>query len=139
MRVMALDVGEKRIGVALSDPTGLLATPLTTIVRRGVPSDFDQVLRFAAEREVDEIIVGLPISLSGRREAQANRVAEFIAGLAERTTLPITSVDERYSSVQAERMIRETGAKPSRDRARVDAAAAAVILQSFLDSRRPNA
>jgi putative Holliday junction resolvase len=104
-----------------------------------VPSDFDQVLRFAAEREVDEIIVGLPISLSGRREAQANRVAEFIAGLAERTTLPITSVDERYSSVQAERMIRETGAKPSRDRARVDAAAAAVILQSFLDSRRPNA
>ena len=136
MRILALDVGEKRIGVALCDPTELLASPLTTITRTEESSDVDEVLRLVAQHDAGEIIVGLPVSLSGRMGPQAERVAEFADLLVERATIPVKSVDERLSSVQAERLLRESGIKPSRDRARVDAAAAAVILQAHLDSKR---
>ena len=136
MRVLALDVGDKRIGVALSDPSGLLATPLTTIKRDEHTSDIEEVLRLAGEHDAGEVIVGMPISLSGRMGAQAELTARFAAALADRASIPVNSVDERYSSVQAERLLRESGVKPSKNRARVDAAAAAVILQSYLDSRR---
>ena len=136
MRILALDVGEKRIGVALSDPTGLLATPLTTIESKGRDSDIDEVVRLATEHEVGEIVVGLPLSMSGRRGPQAGRVDAFVRALAERTDLPLKSVDERLSSVQAERMLRESGVEPSKNKARIDSAAAAVVLQSYLDSKR---
>ena len=136
MRVLALDVGEKRIGVALSDPTGLLATPLTTIERKGQDSDIDEALRLATEHEVSEIVVGLPLSMSGRRGPQAGRVDAFVRALAQRTDIPLKSVDERLSSVQAERMLRESGVEPSKNKARIDSAAAAIILQSYLDSMR---
>ena len=136
MRVLSLDVGEKRIGVALGDPTGLLASPLTTISRTGESADVDEVLRLARQHEVSEIIVGLPLSMSGAVGPQAKLVSGFIDVLADRADVPVKSVDERLSTVEAERLLRESGVKPSRDRARVDAAAAAVILQSYLDSKR---
>ena len=136
MRVLALDVGDKRIGVALCDPEERLATPLTTVERTGESSDVDEVLRLAGEHDAGEIVVGLPISLSGHRGTQARRVEEFARRLTERASIPVKPVDERLSTVQAERLLRESGVEPSRDRARVDAAAAAVILQSYLDSRR---
>ena len=136
MRVLALDVGEKRIGVALGDPTGLIASPLVTIDRVGDPDDVEAVLDLAAEHGVEEIVVGIPISLSGREGPQAKRVARFKRSLAARATVPVTPLDERYSTVQAEKLMREAGMQPSRERDRVDAAAAAVVLQSYLDSRR---
>ena len=137
--MLALDVGERRIGVALSDPTGLLATPLTAIERAGDPSDVDEVLRFVLEHDATEIVVGMPLSLSGRKGAQAGRVGEFAAALTKMSPIPVTSVDERLSSVQAERLLRESGVEPSKNKARLDSAAAAVILQSYLDSRRAGA
>lgn len=137
MRVIALDVGDRRIGVAMSDPTGLLASPLSTITRKGHGTDVDEVVDLAAQNDVAEILVGMPLSLSGRKGAQAARVTAFADELRSRTDLPVVFVDERYSTVQAERSLRELGVQPSRDRARVDAAAAAVILQSYLDSKRP--
>ena len=133
-RILALDVGDRRIGVALSDPTGLLATPLTTISRGR--SDTQTVLGLAAEHDVTEIIVGLPLTLAGRRGEQAERVADFAEALSDRADVPVRHVDERYSSVQAERLLSQSGVSPSRNRPRVDAVAAAVILQSYLDSRR---
>ena len=136
MRTLALDVGENRIGVALSDPTGTLASPLTTIHRRDDASAVDEVLRLTAEHEVAEIVVGLPLSLSGREGPQAARARSFADLVAERSSIPVKFVDERLSSVQAERLLRESGVEPSRDRARVDAAAAAVVLQTHLDSKR---
>ena len=136
MRILALDVGQKRIGVALSDPGGLLATPLTTIGSRGESSDVRAVLGLTDEHGVGEIIVGLPLSLSGHRGAQAQRVAQFTKALAKLAAVPVRSVDERYSSVEAERLLRDSGVPPSRNKAQVDAAAAAVILQSHLDFRR---
>lgn len=135
MRVLALDVGDKRIGVAVGEAEVRLASPLTTISRASEPEDVDAVLGLAAEQGAGTIVVGLPLSLSGRMGAQAKSVAHFAKVLASRASVPVETVDERYSTVQAERLLTEGGVKASRDRARVDAAAATVILQSYLDAR----
>ena len=135
LRLISLDVGEKRIGVALSDPTGTLATPLKTINSRGKSSDVAEVLSLVAEYGVAEIIVGLPLELSGRVGTQARIVERFVRSLSKASPVPVTKIDERYSSVQAERMLRESGKQPSKDKASVDAAAAAVVLQAYLDTR----
>ena len=132
---MALDVGERRIGVALSDPTGLIASVLTTVTRTSEAEDIKTVLRLAAENGVGEIVVGLPLSLSGGMGPQARLVSGFTETLSRKVSVEVKSLDERYSSVEAERLLREGGIQPSRDRARVDAVAAAVVLQSYLDSR----
>lgn len=136
-KILALDVGERRVGLAISDPTGLLASPFG-VVERG-PDDISDIARIAEDNEVVEIVVGLPITMSGESGAQAGRVRAFIRDLRRVTDIPITTLDERLSTVQAERMLRDSGRSArsrSRERGRVDAAAAAVILQARLDSRR---
>ena len=135
-RILALDVGERRIGVALSDPTGLLATPLKAIDRTRSPSAVSEIVRLVDEHGACEIVVGLPTSLSGRAGTQVRRVKMFVDALADQTSVPVVLKDERYTSVQAKRLLREAGRQPSRDKGRVDSAAAALILQSHLDSRR---
>ena len=132
MRVLGLDVGDRRIGLALSDPTGLLASPFG-FVERG-PSDIADILRVADENEAEEIVVGLPLSMSGDSGAQAGKVRGFIRELRSRTDLPIKTVDERLSTVQAQGMLRQSGRRRrDGDRGQLDAAAAAVILQAYLD------
>ena len=131
-----MDVGGARIGVALSDPSGLLASPLGAIDRVSEDEDIDAVVRLATQKEASEIVVGLPLSLSGDEGPQARLVSRFAKRLAARADVPVKTHDERYSTVEAERLLRETGRQPSKDRARVDAAAAAVVLQSYLDSAR---
>ena len=134
MSILGLDVGNKRIGVAMSE--GSVAVPLTTILRKRDSSAIEEILTLVREYEADEIVVGMPLSLSGEAGQQAERTARFAEALAKNTSVPVSYEDERYSSVEAERLMRESGAKPSRDKARVDAAAAAVILQSYLGSKR---
>ena len=133
MTVLALDVGDRRIGLAISDPTGMLASPLG-VVERG-PSDVDDILRVALDNDATEIVVGLPLTLAGESRQQAGKVRSFVRELRSKTDLPVTTVDERLSTVQAQRMLRESGSGRSRDRGRLDSAAAAVILQAYLDSR----
>ena len=134
MTVLALDVGDRRIGLAISDPTGMLASPLG-VVERG-PSDLDDVLRVALDNDATEIVVGLPLTLAGESRQQAGKVRSFVQELRSKTDLPVTMVDERLSTVQAQRMLRESGTgRRNRDRGRLDSAAAAVILQAYLDSR----
>ena len=132
---MGLDVGEKRIGVAVSDPTGLLASPLQAIKSTPDSDDVESVLRIAAEQEVGEIVVGMPLSLSGRAGPQAKRVSAIARTLASRTSVPVGFVDERYSTAEAEKRLREAGRRAAKVKARVDAAAAAIVLQAYLDSR----
>ncbi len=141
MRIMALDVGDRRIGVALSDPTGLLATPLTAVDRLYArPSEFDEIISLAQENDVEAIIVGMPVTLAGRLGHQARQVRDFISELSDHTDLAIETVDERYSTVQAQRMLSESERRPSKDRnqdrGHLDASAAAVFLQSYLDFRQ---
>ena len=135
-RILALDVGARRIGVAVSDPTGLLATPLQAIDRTRSPSAVSEIVRLVEEYGAGEIVVGLPKSLSGHAGTQVQRVKRFVDALADQASVPVVLQDERYTSVQAERLLREAGRQPSRDKGSVDSAAAALILQSHLDSRR---
>ena len=137
-RILALDYGEKRIGVALSDPTGTIARPLTTLARRaGKRPPFQAILDLCREHGVDGIVVGLPLQLSGEDSEWTREVREFAAKLEQRAALPVSLLDERLSSVVAERAVRSIGLKRrERERKdRIDASAAAVILQAFLDRR----
>ena len=137
MRILALDVGDRRIGVALSDPTGMLASPLTTIERTTLDTDtaINAVLALVEQHEVAEILVGIPYLMSGRIGAQARITLDFAEALAERADIPVTHIDERLSSVQAERMLTQSGSSSPSDKGRTDSAAAAVILQAYLDAR----
>lgn len=137
-RILAIDYGERRIGVAVSDPTGTIASPLTTLVRRaGKRPPWAELARLVEEQEVEAFVVGLPLDLAGEEGAWAAEVREFAAQLQRRHDLPVHWVDERMSSVQAERAVRGIGLKRSdrEQKERVDAAAAAIILQAFLRRR----
>jgi putative Holliday junction resolvase len=130
MRVLALDVGERRIGVAVSDPTGTLATPHGVIHRRSKVQDFAAVARLVAELQAERVVVGLPLSLSGDVGPQARRVMRYAQALAQALPVPVELHDERYSTVTADELLAEGGRK--RRRTPIDAAAAAVILQEYL-------
>ena len=133
-RALGLDVGDRRIGVALSDPSGTLATPLAAIDRRATGGGMGAVVDLATRHEAAAIVVGLPVSLDGTIGPQAQAVQSFCKALGDSCPLPIHTVNEQYTSAEAERRLREVGVEPSRDRGRVDAMAAAIILQEWLDA-----
>jgi len=131
-----MDYGKRRIGLALSDPTGTLATPLDTLVRRkGKRPPLRRMEELAREKGVDMLVVGLPLNLEGNENEWCAEVREVGDALADRLDLAVVYVDERFTSVQAQQALRTIGLKKRarEDKARVDAAAAAVILQSWLD------
>ncbi len=136
MVILALDVGEARIGVAVSDPTGMLATPRGVIRRRSTAAAIEAITRAVADAGAEEVVVGLPISLDGALHAQARRVQAFAERLRAHLRVPVMYWDERLSTVTAAEALRAAGVRPERIRARIDAAAAAVILQEYLDHRR---
>jgi putative Holliday junction resolvase len=136
--MLGLDIGDRRIGVAVSDALGTLATPLAPINRSDLESDIDAVLRVAHERGAARIVAGLPLALSGRFSAQTTKVQKFVDALAERSSTPVATQDERMSTVEAERLLRQSGVRTSRDKGRLDSASAAVILQAYLDSDEPD-
>ena len=135
---LGVDVGSVRIGVAASDPEGVLATPVTVIPRsRRSQADLDAIAALVIEREVVEVVVGLPRSMSGREGAAAESAREFALALGDRIApVPVRLLDERLSTVQATRGMRQAGISSRKGRASVDAAAAAVILQHALDAER---
>lgn len=133
---MGMDYGQRRIGLAVSDPTGTLATPVDTLVRRkGKRPPLRRMEEIARERDVDMLVVGLPLDLQGNENDWCAEVRKVGDALALRLEVQVAYVDERFSSVQAEKAIRSIGLKKRarEDKARVDAAAAAVILQRWLD------
>jgi putative Holliday junction resolvase len=135
---MALDYGERRIGVAVSDPMRMIAQPLTTLQRRaGKRPPWTEIAQLVEEHEVDEAVVGLPLALSGDETDWTREVRQFGDDLARRTGLPVSFVDERMTSVAAERAVRGMGLKRSEreQKERVDAAAAALILGAWLRQR----
>jgi putative Holliday junction resolvase len=132
---VGIDPGDARIGVAASDPSAFLASPVETVPRGA--GDLDRIAALVAERAAVLVYVGLPRSLSGREGPAAGRVREFAAQLAARLApVPVRLHDERLSTVSAEAVLREQGRKGRRRRAVVDQAAAVVILQSALDTER---
>jgi len=140
---LGVDVGEVRVGVAISDPDGLVAAPLTTLPRDrnpgkdAIPSDMSELARLAADRGTVEVVVGLPVTLAGTEgpaAAQARAYADRLALVV--APVPVTLSDERMSTVLATRRLSERGVRGRRQRKVVDQAAAAEILQGWLDAQR---
>ena len=134
MKIMAIDHGDKRMGIAASDPLGMMAHPLEFI-----PSEpFDEFLirlkEILAERETEQIIVGMPRNMDGSIGSQALKVEDFVAVLKKSVTVSIRTWDERLTTVMAEDKLREAGVSMRDVKKKVDASAAAVMLQDYMDS-----
>jgi putative Holliday junction resolvase len=138
MKVLALDIGSVRIGVATSDETELLASPYRVIQRRrgGARGAEEAILRAVDETGAGLVVVGLPVSFDGMLHAQAKSIQAFAERLRRRLGVPLVYADEALSTVRAEEKLRASGVRSDRIAARIDAAAAAVILQDYLDARR---
>lgn len=136
MRLMGLDVGDKRIGIALSDEGALIASPRETLERSGNRKDIRHMLELAAREEVSEIVVGMPFSMDGSIGAQAHKVERFVEALRAETDIRITTWDERLTTVSAERALLEGDVSRAKRKKTIDRVAAALILQGYLDSRR---
>lgn len=133
MRTMGLDIGDRRIGVALSDPEGILASPFTIIERTDDSQALAAIADIINEQDVGRIIVGLPRSLDGSLGEQAEKVRQFAQKLADSLKVPLEYRDERLTTVMAQRLKRASGGRKGRGKTRYDAQAAAVILQGYLD------
>jgi putative Holliday junction resolvase len=135
MRILGLDVGERRIGVAVADEGVRVALPVAVVERGKPPADLDAIARLVQEQGAEAVVIGLPISLNGSLGRQAQAVKAFGQELAARLALPIEYWDERLSTVEAERRLASAGRRGPKAKARRDAAAAAIVLQSYLDSQ----
>jgi putative holliday junction resolvase len=135
VRLLGLDVGDRRIGIAVSDPTGSLARPVEIYQRRGVRVDVKHILDVAGGLEADPIVVGLPKNMNGTEGPQAAKTREFAVAL-ERDGCSVVLWDERLSTIEAVRRINERGHKRRSGLPRVDSEAAAIILQNYLDHLR---
>ena len=138
MRVLALDVGERRIGVAVSDPLGLTAQPQPTIDRQAVADPVEAVAALVAQFEASVVVVGLPVTLRGERGPQAQKVMAFADALRARVACPVEYWDERFSTHESRRSLRDALRHKRRQRALVDQGAAQVILQGYLECHQTN-
>lgn len=133
-RILALDVGKRRIGLAISDELGITAQGLETLQRTRIRDDLDRLAQLAEERGVALFLIGEPLHMSGDASRQGQYTHEFADRLGERTGLPVQFWDERLTSVQAERVLRESGISIEKRAKAVDRLAAVILLESYLDS-----
>lgn len=135
-RLLGLDVGERRIGLALSDPLGVTAQPFGVLDRTNLETDLEQLAKLCVENDVAELVVGLPTDRHGNVGPQAQLVLEFADKLHGATGIPVRTWDERFSTVAAERALREGGVPGRRRKGLRDQMAAQLILQGYLDAHR---
>ena len=133
-RILALDLGKKRIGLAVSDPLGITAQGIPNLNRTNKRSDLDALEQIIREREVGMILLGNPINMRGAEGRQSGWVREFAGDLEARTGLPVKLWDERLTSVEAGRVLRASGISIEKRAAAVDKLSAVILLQSYLDS-----
>ena len=137
MRALGLDVGSRTIGVAVSDELGMLAHPRRTLARAGTRADVETIAGIVASEEARAVVVGVPLTLAGGIGHRARRVMVLVDALRARLDVPVETWDERFSTVEAEARLREQEVSARRRKEVIDQAAAAVILQGWLDARRP--
>jgi putative holliday junction resolvase len=135
MRVLAIDHGTKRMGIALSDETATIAQPLEFIPAEPFTDFLARLKQLIVDKQVDQILVGMPRNMDGSYGPAALKVQEFVAVLKDTIAVPIKTWDERLTSAQANRMLIQAEVRRDKRKQRVDAAAAAILLQSYLDSR----
>ena len=134
MKVLGIDHGDKRMGIAASDELGMLAHPLEFILAEPYEGFLKRLKEILAEREVEQIVVGMPRNMDGSYGSQALKVQDFVAALKNSVVVPVRTWDERLTSVAAERQLREAGVNAKAAKSKVDASAAAVMLQAYLES-----
>lgn len=133
---MGLDIGDKWIGVALSDPGGILASPLTIVSCKDEESCIAAILEIINRNRVKQMVVGLPLSEDGGLGKQAVKIKTFIEHLSRRVAIPIAYCDERFTTISAKSLLNKKRTRKSRNKGRYDDAAAALILQNYLDERQ---
>ena len=133
-RILALDLGKRRIGLAISDPLRITAQGLPNLVRTRIRDDLDALVQMVREREVGLILLGNPINMRGTEGRQSGWVREFALAMEKRTGLPVKLWDERLTSVEAGRVLRASGISIEKRAAAVDRLSAVILLQSYLDS-----
>jgi putative Holliday junction resolvase len=133
MRILAIDYGSQRIGLALSDPTGTLARPLPFLPAKGDVKLAREIAALATKEQAGLLLLGLPRQMNGTLGEAATKVQAFAAVLKETTTLPLKLIDERLSTVQASRQLHEAGKDTRKQRSQIDSEAACVLLQGYLD------
>ena len=134
MRILGIDHGSVRIGLALSDELGMIAQPLEFVPAEPLPAALARIAELVRERNVERIVVGLPRNMNGTYGPAADKVKEFVASLQGAVTTPIKTWDERLTSAQANRALIEAGVRRDQRKGKVDKTAAAILLQSYLDS-----
>ena len=134
-RYLGIDYGEKRVGIAISDPTKIIAQPLMTIQYNSEKELLQKIQKLIEEKEIELIVVGLPLTLKGIDSNKTRTVRKFTEKLKTISQLPVEFMDERFTSIQAQRVLRDMGKKPSKQKAKIDQLAAQSILQTFLDRK----
>jgi len=136
MRIMGIDFGTKRIGIAISDELLLTAQGMNSLQSKELKADLDEITKLVLENGVEEVIVGLPLNMNGTYSAKTREVVEFADQLSKVLSVPVKTWDERLTSMQAERILLEADASRAKRRKVTDKLAAQIILQSYLDSRK---
>lgn len=136
MKTMGIDFGLARIGIALSDDTKFLATPFETYKRKGDEQDINHLIEIITTKKIDEIVCGLPMNMAGVEQEIAQKTREFMSILQAKHDIKITFVDERLSSLMADEMLKETEKDWKKRKEKLDAVAASIILQDYLDEAR---
>jgi putative holliday junction resolvase len=137
LRTLGLDIGKRRIGVAVSDPLGMVARPVQTVQSVSLNVDVARIAGIARELEAELIVIGDPIHMSGDPSTMSGRARKFGEQLAQLSGLPVVYCDERLTTVEAQRILQDSGVQPKKARQQIDAVAAAVILQSYLNTQKP--
>lgn len=135
MRIAALDYGKARVGLAISDELGMLAHPRPSLDAKDQKKLLSEIVRIAKEEEIQGFLIGLPLDMRGEEGDSARKARGFARAVAEATGLPVELIDERLTTVEAARRLREGGTDAKRGKTRIDGAAAAVLLQAWLDAR----
>lgn len=136
MRVLGLDLGSKRIGLAISDEEASIAFPAGTLPSTGRKADVAAVTKLIAERDVGRVVIGLPRHMDGRKGPEAKAAEKFAESLRARAHVPVDTLDERWTSLEAERVLREQGLDARKTKKHVDSVAASIILRTYLELRR---
>ncbi len=139
MRLLGLDIGDQRIGVALSDPLGFTAQPLAVLQRKNLAADLAVLQALVKQHDVKAVVVGLPLTLRGEQGIQAQKAKSFSDALRRRLNVPVIPVDERLTTVQGQRALRESGASVRTRKQVIDQVAAQLILQHYLEMQRAHA
>ena len=132
-RILSVDFGDKRVGIAMSDVLKIIAKPYETIENKSNKFVIDKILKLVVDKDVEKIIVGLPLTMKGKYSIQTQKVLDFIDLFEKNTSIPIIKYDERLSSIEAKKSLIKQGIKTGHNKSEIDKTAAAIFLQSYLD------